>query len=172
MGTAAALLVACAQTPEEAASGMPREVRVTDDRFRPQVSYSVQPPIQFGVGPQRSTSVAVTLIGGRARDTGARSFIAAVAIEYIGGSWAFFEEARGDDSRALNVIRGRRDVRCLTGGCIYTEEFGIGLSEADLRRAAQSDAPLVFKIFARRGSDVTVPIPAAYARALLARMGA
>lgn len=161
---------ACVPTPEQAARLSPREVRVTDDPFRPTIAFAVLPPITFALPQDRSTFVDVVLTGGITRATREATFLATIKVEYLAASWAFFEEIRGEGGRPLTFVGARRNVRCLTGGCIYTEEFAAGLSASDVRRSAENGTPIVFKVFSRNGSEFPVTIPAAFSRMLLARM--
>jgi hypothetical protein len=136
------LLASCAAGPT---APQPRQfVLVEDSQFEPAVRFlgvqSVQRQQGFQAPVDNTISFNIRSFVPRTGPSNQRIHQLYVLINYSDFNWRFYDSGRDQDARELPFTRIDRQVLTCAGstagrGCLYSEIFGLTLTEADLRRA-------------------------------------
>jgi hypothetical protein len=144
-----------------------REIKITDDRFRPFREYTTG-EIRIG---NASGLASKQLVGRVDRQTGALTTLLQFEIAYLGNHKRSYENARNNRAEPLTFKPIRRHAKCHPrNGCVYSEMFLVIIPEAELRQVP--GAGYQIKAFARNGPDILVTIPKELIARLFAKIDA
>jgi hypothetical protein len=153
-----------------AAAERPAVVQVRDTPDRPTILYTVSPRLQSGSAG--SPPVIVTSLGAeRDRATQALSPQVLVVISNARsyGGFARVESRQSNGIRAQPLSRSRNCADAPS--CLFVESLLLTVPEADLRRLAEANAPLRFRLLGN-AAFVEAGVPPGHLRALLAALPA
>jgi hypothetical protein len=100
-------------------------------------------------------------------ETGAATHQLYVRTTYHGTDWDTWYRANSDEGRSLEFTSLEQDVEGCGGwkNCVYTEQFGITVSDAYMRERAGIGGSV--KVYARSGNEAVLTLPPNYIQAQL-----